>query len=474
MTYVSERVASGVSTVSAEEAADHVPDDGTVGMSSLGGGPKEVPKHVGSPDGELTLLGTADTGIVADYSLIDEVELRYPFAVWQPVKDAINEGRMAFVDSHLSHVPEEVRQRYFGDVDVAVVEAVAVGEDWLIPSTTVGATPTYVEAADRVVVEVNHGQPLALQRFHDVYRSRRDEHLPLESPGERLGGPKIEFPADELAAVVETDAEPPGYPFRDLKPEEEEIVEQFGEFVEDEVERNPLLEDFVSFEVGVGSLGDAVSRSLADVEFGDLDVHLYSEVLQDGVLDLLDDGVLKEASAMSMVLSEDGKQQVFDDIERYAEDVVLRPLSVSNDADAIRRFHVVAVNAAVEVDIYGNVNSSHVRGSTLLQGIGGSADFSRHSLVSVFVLSSTVKDGEISTIVPMATHVDHTEHDVDVVVTEHGVADVRGLPPRERAEAIIDKCAHPDYRDRLRRYVEDAEEGGGHVPHDLAESFESW
>ncbi len=472
MKEVSERVDCSTSPVSVEEAAEHVPDDGVVGMSSLGGGPKEVPKHMGSLDGGLTLLGTADTGMVADYSLIDEVERRYPFAVWDPVKTAVNEGRMKFTDSHLSQVPEEVRQGYYGDVDTAVIEAVAVGDDYLVPSTIVGATPAYVDSADEVVVEVNHGQPLDLQLFHDVTRTRRNEAAPLESPGDRLGDQKVEFPPEKLAAVVETDVEPPGYPFRELTEAEEDVVAHFREFIQREVEDNLYLGRFAAFEIGVGSLGDGVSAALSDVEFGDRDVHLYSEVLQDSVLDLIDEGVLDEASAMAMVLSEDAKDRVFGDAERYAEDIVLRPLSVSNDPDAIRRFDVVAVNAAVEVDVYGNVNSSHVRGSRLLQGIGGSGDFSRHGVVSVFVLSSTVKDGDVSTVVPMATHVDHTEHDVDVVVTEQGVADLRGKDPRERAEELIDCCAHPDFRDSLRSYVEDAD--GGHIPHDLDGCYTDW
>ena len=474
MTEITERLTGDLPLASAEQAASHVASDATVAMSSLGGGPKEVPPHV-VPDGEegrLTVLGTADAGLVADTTLIDDVERRYPFAVWGPVKQAVNEGRMRFVDAHLSQVREQIQQHYFGNVDTAIVEAVAVGEDWFVPSTVVGATPTYVREADELILEVNRGEPLAFQRLHDVYVPDHRERIPLDAPGDRIGDPRIRFDPTKLVAVVETDVEPPSYPFRELTAAEEGIVGRFGDFVQRELDRNPLLEEMVSFEIGVGSLGDAVTRGLADVDFGGTTPHYYAEVLQDAVLDLLDDDVFRDASAMSMVLSEDGKQRILDDVERYAEDVALRPLAVSNDPDLIRRFDVVTVNAAVEVDLYGNVNSSHVRGSRLLQGVGGSADFSRHGLVSVFVLPSTLDGDDVSRIVPMASHVDHTEHDVDVVITEQGVADLRGLDPRERAEALIEGCAHPDHRDALRRYVERADDEGGHIPHDLDRSFD--
>jgi succinyl-CoA:acetate CoA-transferase len=415
-------------------------------------------------------LGTADTGVVADDSVVDEVERRYPFAVWAPVKKAVNDERMKFTDAHLSHVPDEVRQGYYGDVDTAVIEAVAVGEDWLVPSTVVGATPAYIEEADEVVVEVNGGLPLSLSHLHDTYAPNAGEPVGLASPGERVGGPRIGFDADKLVSVVETDVRPPSYPFRDLTEDESRIVEAFADFVEEEVEGNPLIEDRVSFEMGVGALGNAVASSLADVDFGGTTPYYYGEVLQDGVLDMIDEGVFSEASAMSMVLSEEGKERLLEKADEYARKVSLRPIEVSNDPGAIRRFNVIGVNSAVEVDLYGHVNSSHVRGTELLQGIGGSGDYSRNSLVSVFVLRSKVRGKDIPTIVPMVSHVDHTEHDTSVVITEQGVADLRGLAPRERATELIESCAHPDYRDALRGYLEEAERG--HIPHDLSACFD--
>ena len=113
-------------------------------------------------------------------------------------------------------------------------------------------------------------------------------------------------------------------------------------------------------------------------------------------------------------------------------------------------------------------------GKKIMKGIGGSGDFSRSASLVIFTTSSIAKDGAISSIVPMCPHVDHTEHEVMVIVTEQGYADLRGLSPKERARAIIENCAHPDYKPMLRDYFERAcAEAPCQTPHILDEAL-SW
>src|SRR5690606_5876535 len=123
-----------------------------------------------------------------------------------------------------------------------------------------------------------------------------------------------------------------------------------------------------------------------------------------------------------------------------------------NHPELIRRLGCLAMNGMIEADIYGNVNSTHIMGSRIQNGIGGSGDFARNAYVSIFMSPSTAKGGHISTIVPQASHVDHITQDVMVVVTEQGLADLRGRSPKQRAELIIANCAHPDYRPMLEDY----------------------
>lgn len=97
----------------------------------------------------------------------------------------------------------------------------------------------------------------------------------------------------------------------------------------------------------------------------------------------------------------------------------------------LRQLGVLSLNTALEIDIYGHVNSTHVCGQTMMNGIGGSGDFARNAYLSLLTCPSVAKGGRISTIVPMASHIDHNEHSVEIVVTEQGLADLRGLAPAE-------------------------------------------
>ena len=212
-------------------------------------------------------------------------------------------------------------------------------------------------------------------------------------------------------------------------------------------------------------------HGLIDSPFRDLT--MYSEVLQDSAIELLDSGQLAFASASSITLSETMNAHFLRNIERYRSRLVLRPQEISNHPELVRRLGIIALNTALEFDIYGNVNSTHVGGTHMMNGIGGSGDFARNAQISIFVTKATAKNGDISSVVPMVSHVDHTEHDVDVLVTEFGLADLRGLAPRERAPRIIERCVHPDYRPALRDYFARACAQGGHTPHLMTEAL-SW
>lgn len=470
---VTERFTGDLPFTTAETALDAIPSEGCLATSGFGsvGYPKAIPAALAEAGTRtLTVITGGSVGGVIDTELVDAGVLtrRFPYLGTSTVRDAANDGRVAFHDRHVSRLADEVAYGGLPTPDVAVVEAVAVGENWLIPSASVGQTPGYVEAADRLVVEVNRSAPLALQHVHDIYRPApppNREPIPLTDPGGRIGDAKIRFAPEKLVAVVETDARDSTYEFRDPTETDRAIAANFGSFLAEEVDRNPTMAEAVHLQFGVGALGNALMGALGDADL-DRTLVYFGEVFQDGLLDLVDDGTLESASATSLALTHDGQDRLFDDVERYAERVVLRPTDVSNAAELIERFGVVAVNSALEVDLYGNANSTHVDGTHALNGLGGSGDYNRAGLLTVVALPSTAKDGSVSRIVPMTPHVDHTEHDIDVVVTERGVADLRGQSPRERADRLVD-VAHPTYRDELRAYLDRAARYGGHTPHDL-------
>ncbi|MCO8245396.1 acetyl-CoA hydrolase/transferase C-terminal domain-containing protein [Haladaptatus sp. AB643] len=475
-----ERLLGDLPTRSATAAAGEIEDDDTMLVSGFGsvGNPKAVPEALAASDRDLalTVVSGGSTGDQIDTDMVeaDAIARRIPYQARPEARRAVNDRRIAFHDTHISRLGDQAALGEFGNPDVAVVEAVAVGEDWLVPSTSIGHTPAYVDAADRLVVEVNRAQPTALAALHDVYRPGLPPRgpIPLDGPGDRIGDSRIRFDPSKLVAVVETDDPDTPYSFRDPTDEDEAIAVNLVDFLTAELDRNPALEEAIRLQFGVGSMGNALMGALESFDAGNRRLDYFGEVFQDGLLDLVRDGTFDAASATSLALSEDGQQQLFDDIEGYTERLVLRPADVSNRAELIDRFGVVGVNSALEVDIYGNANSTHVGGTRLINGLGGSGDFNRNGLLSITALPSTAGRGDISRIVPMVPHVDHTEHDVSVIVTEHGVADLRGLSPVERAGTVIDDCADPDFRPRLREYVDRAERQRGHLPHDFDVAFD--
>src|SRR5699024_211320 len=208
-----------------------------------------------------------------------------------------------------------------------------------------------------------------------------------------------------------------------------------------------LTKELAPLQSGIGSVANAVLHGMVDSEFENLEV--YSEVLQDAVFDLIDAGKVHMASCCSITLSDEKMDDVFSHFDDYKDKIMMRSQVISNQPEISRRLGLIGINTALELDIYGNVNSTHVTGTKMMNGIGGSRDFARNSRLAIFVTKSIAKNGDISSVVPFASHVDHTEHDVDVIVTEQGYADLRGLVPRERVPLIIENCAPPMYREQL-------------------------
>ena len=273
----------------------------------------------------------------------------------------------------------------------------------------------------------------------------------------KIVGIVITEQADSPSTVTPPDEEPQG------------IANHLINFLKEEVAAGRMTNKLGPLQAGIGNIANAVMCGLIESPFEELT--MYSEVLQDSTFDLIDAGKLSFASGSSITLSSRRNADVFGNLERYKDKLVLRPQEISNHPEVVRRLGIIGINTALEFDLYGNGNSTHVCGTRMMNGIGGSGDFARNAHLAIFVTKSIAKGGAISSVVPMVSHVDHTEHDVDILVTEQGLADLRGLAPRERARAIIDNCVHPSYRDALNDYFTRACERGGHTPHILREAL---
>ncbi len=474
--------------MTADQAALLIESGMTVAVSGFtpSGNPKAVPLALaeqvrsGRRRVRVNLLSGASTGPEIDntWAELDMIARRVPYITSTALRRAVNgaspEG-VAYLDQHLGMTAQNARYGFYGPIDVAVVEAVAITEAGdIIPSTAVGCTQTYVALAKKVIVEINTVQPEGLEGFHDIYLPADPpdrQPIPLTAVDQRIGRPYIACGPDKIAAVVWCDMAVKPRPLAAPDETSQRIADNIVSFLEAERAAGRLSAGQVPLQSGVGSVANAVLVGLENAGFRHL--AFYSEVIQDGVIKLMDAGCCDMASATSLSMSREGMTHFVQNLEDYRGRIILRDSEISNGAEIIRRLGVIAMNTAVEADIYGNVNSSQMNGTSIYNGIGGSGDYARNSSVSIFMTASTAKGGTISSIVPMATHVDHTEHDVDVLVTEQGYADLRGRSPKERAALIIENCAHPAYRPQLRRYFERAcaATHGAQTPQLLEEAF---
>ena len=475
--------------MSAADAAALIRPGMTVAMSGFTGAghPKAVPPalaaritraHAGGDAFQVNLLSGASTAPELDGLLAraDGIALRMPYQSDPDARARINAGEFEYIDLHLSHVAQQARAGFFGPIDVAVVEVSGILADGrLVPSSSLGSNKTWLELADQVILEVNRAQPAQLEGMHDIYYGMATppgrRPIPLLNPDDRIGEAYLRVDPARVVAVVATDAPDRHTAFSAPDATSTRIAGHLLDFLADEIQRGRLTPQLLPLQSGVGNVANAVLAGLANGGYRDLSA--YTEVVQDGMLGLLKDGVLRTASATAFSLSPAGIAEFVANVDFYRERIVLRPQEISNHPELIRRLGCIAMNGMLEADLYGNVNSSHVAGSRIMNGIGGSGDFARNAWLSVFMSPSTAKHGAISAIVPMVSHVDHTEHDVMVVVTEQGLADLRGLSPKQRAAQVIERCAHPDYRPALQDYFERAcRDGyGRHTPHLLGEAL---
>ncbi|EIE79584.1 hypothetical protein G6F46_008243 [Rhizopus delemar] len=422
------------------------------------------------------------------WAQLDMIDRRYPHQVGRSIKKGINEGRIRFADKHLSMFPQDLVYGYYtkdkpdnNKLDIVIVEATAITEDgWIVPGASVGATPELVQMADKIIIEVNTRIP-SFEGLHDISMSslppNRKPYL-IMSTEDRIGTTAIPIDTEKVIAVVESDRPDMTGPNTPADQKSQAIANHLIEFFEHEVKHGRLPENLLPLQSGIGNIANAVIGGLANSPFKNVTV--FTEVLQDTFLEFFDSQKLKFASATSIRFSPEGFDRFYENWAHYKDRLLLRSQQVSNSPEIIRRLGCIAMNTPVEFDMYGHANSTLVCGSGMLNGLGGSGDFLRNAKLSVMHSPSTrpsKKDPHgVSCVVPMVSHVDQTEHDLDVFVTEQGLADLRGLSPRERAQVVIDKCAHPEYKPLLQDYFDMATKkclaaGRGHEPQMLDKVF---
>ncbi len=471
--------------LSAAEAASLIQNGQTIAFSGFtpAGAPKVVPKalaeravaeHAAGRPLRVGVITGASTGHSLDGALAqaDAILFRTPYQNDPDLRKGINQGRIKFFDMHLSQLPQAVRYGFLGKVHWAVIEACDVSDSGeIVLTSSVGSAPTFCRMADKILIELNAFHPRALRGFHDIYEPGDPPHrepLPIRHSADRIGSPVIKVDPKKIVGVVASDQADETGGFSTSSEITAKIGENVANFLAGELKRGLIPSSFLPIQSGVGDTANAVLKAMGEhPKIPRFDV--YTEVIQDAVVALIKQDKVRFASGCSLTVSNPVLKDIYQNVEAFRPRLLLRPQEISNSPEVIRRLGIISINTAIETDIAGNVNSTHVLGRNMMNGIGGSGDFARNAFLSIFTCPSTAKGGKISTIVPLVSHLDSSEHSVQIVITEQGVADLRGKCPSERAQTIIENCAHPEYRPILREYV--ALAGASHTPQTLASAF---
>jgi succinyl-CoA:acetate CoA-transferase len=469
--------------VDAKTAATLIRDGMTVGFGGTAacGYPKMVPNALteqvrqGNRVG-LTVIAGANLGPEIDLAWTEAgiLKRRMPLHMTPACAKRINRGELDYPEMPLCRLPGLLNQGVFGEIDVVIVEALRIkkgGE--IVLTNAVGAAPALLKKAHAIIVEINTAQSDVFEGTHDIFLPEfgTGMHVPITGPGQRIGSTGVKVDVNKIKYIVASDIPDVETAFSEPDAASVTLSDNLLNFLEVELGRQGIRQ-LPPIQTGIGNMANHAARTLGMSNFKDID--FFCGVLQEANIELMATGKARALSTSAVIMNKRVRELLEADFKHTREHLVLRPMEVTNCPQPVSQMQIIALNSAIEVDIYGNLNLSHLMGSKVVNGIGGADGFAQNAFLSVVLASSAVKNGDISTIVPKVTHQDISNHNIDILVTEEGIADLRGQTPVERARAIIRNCASPIYREALDDYLNRSiAKTGGHEPVLLEECF-SW
>jgi len=455
--------------ITAEEAASLINDNDVIGFSGFtaAGCPKAVTRalaaraeaeHAKGNPFKVGMYTGASTGDSIDGALAraHAIKFRSPYQSNKDLRTELNNHDAHYFDLHLSELAQYLRYGFLERPNWAILEACDISDDGKVILTSgVGISPTVARLADHIIIELNSYHPKEIAGMHDIYEPadppvRRE--IPIYTPSDRIGTPYLQIDPTKVVGIVETNLPNEVGAFTPSDEVTDRIGQNVADFLSAEIRAGRIPKTFLPVQSGVGNVANAVLGAMgANPEIPAFEI--YTEVIQDSVVKLMQEGNVKFASGCSLTLSTEALEKIYADLAWFKTKLLLRPQEISNSPEIARRLGLISINTALEADIFGNINSTHVLGTKMMNGIGGSGDFCRNAFLSIFTTPSVAKGGKISSIVPMVSHLDHSEHSVKILITEHGVADLRGKSPVQRAETIIANCVAPEYKGLLTDYL---------------------
>ena len=334
-------------------AAAHIKNGMTVGFSGFTviGYPKVLPAELArrAEEGEelgITVITGGNVGDQLDGVLARSgvMKRRYGFQGNRDLRALANADRIQYVDTHVSHGPYLIKNGYLGKIDVAVIEVAAIRADGsLVLPFSVGIDDTLVKYADKLILEVNEAIPLEVEGMHDILTLERAPHtqaIEIFKPDDRVGSPYLPCDPDKVAAVILTNCEDTNQDLPAPTPDMEAIASHIVKFLQSEVAAGRLPNPLPPMQSGVGGVANAVLSALARSELDHLSV--YTEVMQDAVVELIDAGKVACASGTALTISPSARERFYAHIDDYKGKIILRPQELSNAPEVIRRLSISA------------------------------------------------------------------------------------------------------------------------------------
>jgi len=457
-----------------EEAVKLITDGSTLAISGFtkSGEPKSFIPELGryfsekAPHSRITLLSGASLSEEVESAIAPFVAKRAPYMSSPESRKRILAKTMEFNDIHLSHFSRNLMYGFYGDIDFAVIEVSRILPNGsVILTSSVGISGEALSKAKHIILEVNTAGP-DYTGFHDMTMPRVYPRVgwpvPVTNVGDRVGAFHMVLDVSKVIAVVESKIPDYGVSFKETTLVDKKIAENVVGFLLECQKKYNWGDKIPPLQSGVGNIANAVVGELYDSPFQR--IRFWTEVFQDGMLKYIENpDKFDVASATAVSFSKEAWLKFFKLFDQARDKIVLRPTWLSNSPELISRMFVIAMNTPIEVDIYGHANSTHLDGSKIVNGLGGSGDFLRNAYISIVHTPSIrkLRNGKVvSCVMPYVRHIDHTEHDIKCVITENGVVlntEIRA--PSKRAEEIIEKCAHPYFRPLLKEYLSLAGDG---------------
>lgn len=334
-------------------------------------------------------------------------------------REAVNDGRADFTPTFFYQVPKLFKTSL--PVDVAIIQVSPPDENGNCSfGVSCDFTKPAADLAKIVIAQVNNMMPFT---YGDNFINIKDIDYIVE----------VSKPLLEL-----------------MPPTIGEVEKAIGEHCAS------LIEDGSTLQLGIGAIPDAVLLFLKDKK----DLGIHSEMFSDGIVDLYSSGAINNSKkslhpGKMIVTFLMGSKKLYDfvnnnkDVELYPVDYVNDPLTIMKNS------RMVSINSALQVDLMGQVCAEAI-GLKQFSGVGGQVDYIRGTSMSldgkaIIAMPSTASKGKLSRIVPFLDHgscITTSRNDVEYIVTEYGIANLRGKSLKQRAKALIN-IAHPDFRDEL-------------------------